>query len=259
LSTTSILKSTPQNFQRHLFGKWLIGATHHSLHHKQFKYNYGLYFTFWDKWKKTESPLYSAFVWTTHSAAVDFNAEVKPIINKKCISCHGGVKREGGFSLLFRSEALAKTKSGKFAIIPGDPDGSEMIRRLHLKDPEERMPYKREPLSKKKSDILRRWIKQGAEWGDHWAYVAVKEVTVPKENTSLFGFGKKETKTGRATTSIILFWKSWKQQKLAPAPEADKATLLRRVSLDLTGLPPSQSLAQTFLKFRRCQSLRNTG
>jgi hypothetical protein len=110
--------------------------------------------------------LATAFIWTTHSAAVDFNAEVKPIINKKCISCHGGVKREGGFSLLFRSEALAKTESGKFAIIPGDPDGSEMIRRLHLKDVEERMPYKREPLSEKEISILRRWIKQGAEWGD---------------------------------------------------------------------------------------------
>ncbi|HEU4470339.1 MAG TPA: sterol desaturase family protein [Flavisolibacter sp.] len=48
----------PRNFQRHLLGRWLIGATHHSLHHKQFKYNYGLYFTFWDKWKKTESPVY---------------------------------------------------------------------------------------------------------------------------------------------------------------------------------------------------------
>mgnify|MGYP003576895366 CR=1 FL=1 len=48
----------PKNFHKNIFGKWLIGATHHSLHHKQFKYNYGLYFTFWDKWKKTESPLY---------------------------------------------------------------------------------------------------------------------------------------------------------------------------------------------------------
>jgi sterol desaturase/sphingolipid hydroxylase (fatty acid hydroxylase superfamily) len=48
----------PKNFHKHFFGRWLIGATHHSLHHKQFKYNYGLYFTFWDKWKRTESPLY---------------------------------------------------------------------------------------------------------------------------------------------------------------------------------------------------------
>src|SRR5438309_2721435 len=89
----------------------------------------------------------SAFVWSTHTAKVDFNADVKPIINKKCITCHGGVKRENNFSLLFRSEALAKNKSGKFAIIPGDPEHSEMIRRLTLKDPEERMPYHHTPLS----------------------------------------------------------------------------------------------------------------
>src|SRR5436309_1724658 len=113
------------------------------------------------------------FVWTTHSNTVDFNTEVKPILNKKCITCHGGVKRENNFSLLFRSEALAVNKSGKRAIIPGDPEHSEMIRRLHLTDPEERMPYKKEPLSKKEIDILTRWIRQGARWGDHWAYVAV--------------------------------------------------------------------------------------
>src|SRR6188474_1089308 len=78
---------------------------------------------------------------------VDFNAEVKPLFNKKCIVCHGGVKRKAGFSLLFRSEALSNNESGKPAIVPGDPDASEMIRRLTLKDPDERMPYKEHPLS----------------------------------------------------------------------------------------------------------------
>src|ERR1700712_6001774 len=73
-----------------------------------------------------------------HKSPVDFNAEVKPIFNKHCITCHGGVRRKANFSLLFRSEALAKAESGKPAIIPGDPEHSEMIRRLTLKDPEER-------------------------------------------------------------------------------------------------------------------------
>jgi hypothetical protein len=187
------------------------------------------------------------FVWSTHSATVDFNAEVKPILNKKCISCHGGVKQQGGFSLLFRSEALAKTESGRFAIIPGDPANSEMIRRLHLKDPEERMPYKREPLSDAEIDVLRRWIKQGAQWGDHWAYVAVKEVPVPKESTSLFGFGKAENEDWARSDIDHFILDKLKQKGLKPAAEADKATLLRRVSLDLTGLPPMQALAQTFL------------
>jgi hypothetical protein len=84
----------------------------------------------------------SSFLYITRRPPVDFTTDVKPIFNKNCITCHGGVKQKGGFSLLFREEALANTKSGKPAIIPGDAGGSEMIRRLSLKDPEERMPYK---------------------------------------------------------------------------------------------------------------------
>ena len=78
----------------------------------------------------------------TRNHPVDFNAKVKPIFNKKCITCHGGVRRKANFSLLFRSEALGKTESGKPAIVPGHPEESEMIRRISLKDPEDRMPYK---------------------------------------------------------------------------------------------------------------------
>src|SRR5450432_3445683 len=118
------------------------------------------------------------FILGTHPKPIDFNAEVKPIFNKKCITCHGGVRRKAGFSLLFRSEALAKAESGKFAIVPGDPEHSEMIRRLTLKDPEERMPYKHEPLAANEIDILRKWVKQGAQWGNHWAYVAVQPTSV---------------------------------------------------------------------------------
>ncbi len=81
-----------------------------------------------------------AFTFSTSRQIVDFSTEVKPIINKNCITCHGGVRRQADFSLLFRSDALAKAKSGKYPIIPGDPDHSELIRRLTLKDPEERMP-----------------------------------------------------------------------------------------------------------------------
>src|SRR5690348_14216808 len=115
-----------------------------------------------------------------HQSPVDFTTQVKPIINKHCISCHGGVRQKGGFSLLFREEALAKTKSGKYGIVPGDPGQSEMIRRISLTDPEDRMPYKHDPLSKEEIATLKSWIKQGAKWGEHWAYVPLKPVTVPE-------------------------------------------------------------------------------
>jgi hypothetical protein len=97
---------------------------------------------------------------------VDFNTQVKPIINSKCITCHGGVRAKGGFSLLFREEAFAKTQSGNPAIIAGDPDHSEMIRRITSKDPEIRMPYQHEPLTKGEIDVLRDWIREGAPWGN---------------------------------------------------------------------------------------------
>jgi len=93
---------------------------------------------------------------TTSEKKVDFSSDVKPILNKKCIICHGGVRAKSGFSVLFRDEALAKTESGKPAIIPGDPDASELMRRISIDDPEERMPYKHEALSKEEISIFRR-------------------------------------------------------------------------------------------------------
>src|SRR5579859_1905443 len=101
-----------------------------------------------------------AGLWTIMSSAkqVDFNTQVKPILNKRCITCHGGVKRESDFSLLFRKDALSKAKSGKMAIVPGDADHSELVRRITSGDPEERMPYKRDPLSGEEIEILKNWI-----------------------------------------------------------------------------------------------------
>jgi len=92
------------------------------------------------------------------SEKIDFNTQVKPILNKRCITCHGGVKREADFSLLFRQEAMAKAESGKFAIIPGDASGSELIHRITSHDPEVRMPYKKDPLTNDEIETLRQWI-----------------------------------------------------------------------------------------------------
>ena len=137
--------------------------------------------------------LVSIFIFATRKPAVDFSADVKPIINRKCISCHGGVKKQASFSLLFREEALDTTESGKPAIIPGNPSESEMIRRITSKDPEERMPYEHEPLSENEIEILTNWIKQGAKWGEHWAYTTVAKQELPKPASSFFGLisGKK--------------------------------------------------------------------
>ena len=187
-------------------------------------------------------------VYTIHDTPVDFSSEVKPISNKKCISCHGGVKKQGNFSVLFRPEALAKTKSGKRGIIPGDPEHSKLIRRIRSHDPEERMPYLHEPLSETEIATLTRWVKQGARWGDHWAFTPVKPVEVPQPSRRLFGLvpGTKWAWTNNDIDHFI--YQKIQQQHLTPSSGADKNTLLRRVSLDLTGLPASASLSKRYLQ-----------
>jgi mono/diheme cytochrome c family protein len=185
--------------------------------------------------------------WMIHASTdkVDFTTQVKPIINQHCISCHGGVRQKGGFSLLFRDEALAKTKDSIYAIIPGDPDHSELMRRITLNDPEDRMPYKHDPLSKDEIDIFRRWIKEGAPWGDNWSYVPLKPIEVP-EPTSFFGLIK--TKSDWAKNPVDNFIEQkLKEEKLEHSPQADKATLLRRVSFDIIGMQPDEKIAQKFL------------
>ncbi|CAN5227112.1 hypothetical protein BH11BAC6_BH11BAC6_05350 [soil metagenome] len=186
-------------------------------------------------------------VWITqgNNDKVDFSADVKPIINQHCITCHGGVRAKAGFSLLFRDEALAKAKDGKYPIIPGDPDHSELMRRITLNDPEDRMPYKHDPLSKNEIDIFRKWIKEGAPWGEHWAYVPVKEPAVPQPKTF---FGLITSKSDWAKNEVDNFIEAkYKEQDLKPSPQADKATLLKRVSLDIIGMPAPEKIAQQFL------------
>ncbi|MEO8765675.1 MAG: DUF1553 domain-containing protein [Ginsengibacter sp.] len=187
-----------------------------------------------------------AFTYISNRTPVDFTTQVKPIINKYCITCHGGVRQKAGFSLLFREEALANTKSGKPAIIPGDADNSEIIRRLTLNDPEERMPYKHDPLSKENIDIIRRWINEGVHWGKHWAYVPVIKVDVPERRTFFNLFSKKSDWAQNEVDHFIE--KKLAENDLKPSPEADKNTLLRRVSLDLIGMPPPERLAKKFLE-----------
>lgn len=184
------------------------------------------------------------FVFSTSSNEVDFSSEVKPILNKKCISCHGGVKKQGGFSVLFREEALVKTKSGKFAIVPGDAESSEMIRRLTLDDPEERMPYQHPALSKEEIKLLTRWIDQGAKWSDHWAYIPVKKPSLPAVS-SLFG---KDGSTWVKNDIDRYIYNKAREEGLNTSAEAPAEILLRRVALDLTGLPASESIRSWFLK-----------
>jgi len=186
-----------------------------------------------------------SFAWIGKNDTIDFTTQIKPIINKHCISCHGGVKQKGGFSFLFREEAMAVTESGQPAIIPGEPGKSELMRRITNKNPEERMPYKHDPLSKEEINLFSNWIAQGAKWGNHWAYTPVKNVTVPTP-TTFFGLMQKKSSWAKNEVDYFIEQKLI-DQELAPSKQASKQTLLRRVSLDIIGMPAPENLAKKYL------------
>src|SRR3984885_3120836 len=168
---------------------------------------------------------------------VRFSRDVRPILNQNCMPCHGGVRQKNGVSFLFREEALGTGKSGKRTIVPGRPDESELIARVTSSDPDARMPYHGPPLSPQQIDVLRRWIKQGAKWEDHWAFVAPKPQALPDV--------KRSDWPRQPLDRFILA--RLEKETLSPSPEADRSALLRRVSLDLTGLPPTPEEQASFL------------
>ena len=167
---------------------------------------------------------------------VDFSSQVKPIINAKCISCHGGVKQQGGFSLLFEEEALARTQSGAYGIIRGNAQKSEMIRRLTAEDPEERMPYQEDPLSDEEIAILTRWVDQGAKWGEHWAYQSIETPHVPTPSSD---WGNSDI------DSYII--QTLKDHDMTPSMQAEPEAILRRAALDIIGMPFSSEAADRYL------------
>jgi len=166
-------------------------------------------------------------------AATDFNRDVRPILNRNCTACHGGVKQAGGISFVYRELALGEGKSGARTIIPGDPDGSELMKRVLSADSEKHMPPADhgdgKPLTAAEIAVLRQWITEGARWGDHWAFVkpqpqavpVVRDAAWPVNDLDRFILAKLES------------------ENLAPSKAAEPAQWLRRASLDLTGLPPS--------------------
>ncbi|MEM6378449.1 MAG: DUF1549 domain-containing protein, partial [Bacteroidota bacterium] len=166
---------------------------------------------------------------------IDFSTQVKPILNNKCISCHGGVKKQGGLSFLFEEEAFAQLESGKYGIVKGKPHQSEMIARLTVKDEEDRMPYKEPPLSKEEINILTQWVKEGAKWGEHWAYQSIKQPRPPK----------KAIDWGNNTIDQYIGEKI-AENDLKPSAQADPVTLARRASLDLIGYPAPKAMTAAF-------------
>lgn len=177
-------------------------------------------------------------------ALVDFNFHVKPVLADKCFACHGpdANKREAGLRLDVASDALAELPEhpGAFAIVPGKPEQSELIRRIRHDDPLGVMPPPDSKLSLNEYEkaVLEKWIRQGAVYKPHWAFIPPAKAKPPKVRNARW-----------PRSSIDNFVLQRLEQKgWSPAPEADRVTLLRRVSLDLTGLPPTPAQVDAFIK-----------
>ena len=166
-------------------------------------------------------------------AETDFNRDVRPILNANCTSCHGGVKQAGGVSFVYREKALAEGKSGAKTIVPGKAEESEVIVRVTSTDKDERMPPPDhgdgKPLTEKEIATLRQWIAEGAKWGEHWAFVKPLLQTVPVV---------KDAAWARCDTDRFILAQI-ENEGMKPSREADRAQWLRRVTFDLTGLPPT--------------------
>ena len=173
--------------------------------------------------------------------SVDFRRDIRPILSDKCFTCHGPDEnqRVGQLRLDLRQSALT-VHDGKTAIVPRDLVASELIRRIDSPNPKEHMPphESARQLTADQVDLLKRWIREGAEWTEHWSFAVLKQPVVPETQV-----------TNGARNAIDQFiGNRLDHEGLTPSGAAAKHTLLRRLSLDLTGLPPTAVEVQAFVK-----------
>lgn len=175
------------------------------------------------------------------SSPVKFNRDIRPIMSDTCFRCHGPDKkaRVTDFRLDIRDEALKPTKSGATPIVPGDPDKSAIVQRVFATGAKIMPPtFSHKVLTNDQKETIRRWVAEGAQYEGHWAYQRVVRPTVP------------QIVDARAPihNPIDAFVQDrLSHEGLAPSPEADRRTLLRRVTLDLTGLPPTPAEMDAFV------------
>ena len=176
----------------------------------------------------------------TTESAVDFNREVRPILSRNCFQCHGPdtANRQMGLRLDVPEGFFGdRGPFGGPVIIPGNAEDSPLYQRLTTQTDALRMPRERDALTSNEIDIVRLWIEQGALSESHWAFVAPEKPPVPEV--------KDEAWPHNAIDNFVLA--RLEQEGLNPSAEADRATLIRRVSLDLTGLPPTLEQVDAFL------------
>jgi len=171
---------------------------------------------------------------------VDFNRDIRPILSDTCFKCHGPDENQRVSDLRLDTKDGALADLGGFrAIVPGDLSSSELHRRVTTDDLDQKMPPPKSGrlLSDEQIELLSRWIEQGAKWQDHWSFIAPQRPTLPK--TKEKGWRRNEI------DDFVLA--RLQREELDPSPAAEKTLLIRRVTLDLTGLPPTVEEVDAFL------------
>jgi hypothetical protein len=171
---------------------------------------------------------------------VEFNRDIRPIFSDKCYTCHGPDKANRKSKLRFDTEAGAKQDLGShFAIVPGDTAKSELVRRITAEKPAMRMPpvWSGVKLTDNEIGLITRWIEQGAKWEKHWAFIPPKRRPLPDVRDHNW--------PRNAIDNFVLA--RLEREGLNHSPEADRERLIRRVTLDLTGLPPTPAEIDAFL------------
>ncbi len=179
-------------------------------------------------------------------AVIDFNRDIKPILSNVCYKCHGpdAAERKGGTKnhhlRLDTSEGAYADYDGAIAIAPGHPEKSEVLARIITDDADQVMPPAKsgKKLTPAESDLVKTWIKQGAKYAQHWSYVKPIRATPPDV--------KDKSWAKNPIDNFLLA--RLEKENLKPLPEADRYALIRRVSLDLTGLPPTIEEVDRFVK-----------
>lgn len=173
---------------------------------------------------------------------IEFNRDIRPILTSHCTECHGGVTQAGDVSFIYAEKVLPPEG---WVVEPGDPDASVLFERISATDPEDRMPpADHAPLSERQIALVRRWIEQGAEWQNHWAFerpVAAKSPSVERSDWI------------RSSLDQYVLARL-EQEGVPPAEEASPSEWLRRVSFDLTGLPPTPEQIDNF-----CRDVKSRG
>ncbi|MCA9076305.1 MAG: DUF1553 domain-containing protein [Planctomycetaceae bacterium] len=165
---------------------------------------------------------------------VSFSLDVKPILSDRCFACHGPSEES-----LQADLRLDLASGAEHVLVPGQPNESELYRRITTDDADERMPPadSKLSLSADEIDVIRRWIEQGAEYEGHWSFLPIRDVAVPEVEDA-----------GWSQSPVDAFiWRRLMDRELSPAGEASRETLIRRVTFDLTGLPPTLDEIDAFL------------